>query len=61
MKTKCLRCGKGPVTWWKNEYINLYDFKCTVCRYVWHDTRPGEAANRGDAKPAKPRAKRKSR
>jgi len=46
MNDTCLQCAKGPVLWWKNDYINYYDFKCTACGYVWHDTNPGKGKPR---------------
>lgn len=57
MNDSCLKCGKGPVSWWKNEYINYYDFKCGACGYVWHDVNPGKgkplANDHGKRKTAK--------
>lgn len=60
MHSKCIQCKKGPVRWWKNDYINLYDFKCTVCHYVWHDTGPGDPKFRGDKSRKKTVPRRKA-
>ena len=37
---KCLKCGKGPVKQWVNDFSNYCDFKCGACGYVWHEAVP---------------------
>ena len=61
MSAKCLKCNKGPVRRWVNEYSNYYDFKCSSCGFVWHEAVPDTTPAKKKKSKKKSAAKKKAR